>query len=268
MTVYSGLPLFYRYIQQLNQQISDVPAGTSEPLFFPAETAVSFVSTYTAEEWRKIFDCILFGADFLYPDESHDIMFSWLKQVEWPVLPVDCEENVLVFVPPTTGSDVAFIDIASIPQNYTNLRLDFAFESDTMASFDHLELILYPLHEFTYYSSGAVRDNADSSWVGYQSDGVTTGLRVERVVSSQQPTNVVAAAGYIEFPFYARDNADFFQQCYGMGNFAVGRNNLGTWQFSGLLDGNNPIEGISLRPVVGDVFTDYTYSVMLFGKLD
>lgn len=79
----SVLPEWLRYVQNLDQQITGVPDGTPSPLLLEIEPT-QYIVSYTAEEWRQLFDCILMGSNLLYPDISHQIMWDWLRPVEFP----------------------------------------------------------------------------------------------------------------------------------------------------------------------------------------
>ena len=163
MSTVSGLPDYLRYVELLNQEISGVPEGTPDPLYLDTGDN-QFLVTLTAEQWRKIYDCLLLGADFLYPEESHDIMFSWVKQLEWPE---ECEETVQGFkvqVAKTAVSDVSEILVTGLPSSYDYLQVNAFLRSHKSANVDTLGIELRYDSDADHYNSRMI--NAQGGAVG------------------------------------------------------------------------------------------------------
>lgn len=174
---------------------------------------------------------------------------------------------MLMYVPLTTVSSTGWITIPNIPQNYTHMRLDFAFETDRAADTDNLIIRVYPSHSYLYNTSGTWRDDS-GAWAYYSEDKLDLGFRFQKVLAGQNPTIPVAPAGHIIFPFYTHQHEDWKTQCYGMGNVLQGEGHLGNWQASGELTGSFPVDMITLQPSVGTVLADGVYSLSLWGKTD
>lgn len=86
-----------RWVEELNQNIT-YGSCENEPFVFPDNTTPKdVVFRLTETEWVKLFSCIMTGADIEYPEQSHEIMWSWLRQVECPIdicdLVAECIRN-------------------------------------------------------------------------------------------------------------------------------------------------------------------------------
>jgi len=73
-----------RYVRLLTQTMS---GGSSvlPPFQFPASGAGEFIVSLTEAEWVKLFSAVMTGADLSYPDESHEVVWSLLRNLEYPV---------------------------------------------------------------------------------------------------------------------------------------------------------------------------------------
>lgn len=72
------------FVEKLNQVIANGCDG--EPIWFPDNTTpIKFVVEMNLNEFTKILSALLTGADLSYPEQSHEVVWSFLRQVECPV---------------------------------------------------------------------------------------------------------------------------------------------------------------------------------------
>lgn len=84
MPDYEQLAFRNRWVKKLVQQVEGVECFTPFVVLNPTDNLV--VLNLSDEQYRQIFDCILLGADIIYPDISHQIMVNWLKGIHCPPL--------------------------------------------------------------------------------------------------------------------------------------------------------------------------------------
>lgn len=110
-----------RYVWYLTQTMAGA-GGLLPPLTFADNTELPFVVKLTGNQFNRTLGCLMTGADLLYPDESHQVVWDFLKWVEQPV---DFE------IPPTMinidlwtanadviGSTITYFNAAFMPFNY------------------------------------------------------------------------------------------------------------------------------------------------------
>lgn len=54
------------------------------PVYFTEGVPTDFLVSFTLEEWTKVLSALYTGADLSYPDEAHEVVWSLVKQVEYP----------------------------------------------------------------------------------------------------------------------------------------------------------------------------------------
>jgi len=55
------------------------------PVQFPPATTTQFIVGLTDTEWLQVFSSLMAGADLLYPDTAHEVVWALLKNVEFPL---------------------------------------------------------------------------------------------------------------------------------------------------------------------------------------
>lgn len=55
------------------------------PLFFEPDTALDFIVSMTGDEFTEVLSALMTGADLSYPEKSHQVVWNFLKSVEYPV---------------------------------------------------------------------------------------------------------------------------------------------------------------------------------------
>lgn len=84
MTLPRKLEYKDRFVFELIQSISGDCEGT--PIQFPDNTTkIKFLVEMNLIESVKLLSALMTGADLSYPDESHEVVWSWLRQLECPV---------------------------------------------------------------------------------------------------------------------------------------------------------------------------------------
>lgn len=48
-------------------------------------TPTEFIVSWDEDDWREVFSALMAGADLLYPEKAHEVVWHLLKQVEYPV---------------------------------------------------------------------------------------------------------------------------------------------------------------------------------------
>lgn len=89
MTLPRKLQYRDRYVYHLTRQIEGDCEG--EPILFPDDdTPIKFVVELSQNEFTSILSALMTGADLSYPENSHEVVWRLLRQVECPVS--ICEE--------------------------------------------------------------------------------------------------------------------------------------------------------------------------------
>ena len=84
MTLPRKLQFKDRFVYHLTRQIEGDCEG--EPILFPDdETPIKFVVEMSQNEFTSILSALMTGADLSYPENSHEVVWRLLRQVECPV---------------------------------------------------------------------------------------------------------------------------------------------------------------------------------------
>lgn len=84
MTLPRSLDFKDRFVYELVQIVTGSCAGT--PIAFPDNTTpIRFVVEMNLNEFTKVLSALMNGADLSYPEQAHDVVWMFLRQVECPV---------------------------------------------------------------------------------------------------------------------------------------------------------------------------------------
>lgn len=73
-----------RFVWSLTQTMTG-GSGSLPPVSFQDDVSTDILISLTGNEFNKILSCLMTGADLAYPDQSHEIVWSFLRQIEYPV---------------------------------------------------------------------------------------------------------------------------------------------------------------------------------------
>lgn len=79
----SIVPEWYRRVQSIDQTVTGVPTGAPEP-FWPDAGTNQLLCEWTGQEITRLLSALKIGADMVYPDISHTVVWSLLRQLEFP----------------------------------------------------------------------------------------------------------------------------------------------------------------------------------------
>lgn len=96
MTLPRKLAYKDKFVFKLVQEIDDDCAG-NEIVFPDNETPIKFIVEMNLLEATKLLSALMTGADLSYPNEAHDVVWIWLRQLECPVS--ICDELIECLTP-------------------------------------------------------------------------------------------------------------------------------------------------------------------------
>lgn len=83
MSIVRRLKYRDRFVWSLTQTMTG-GSGALPPVVFQDDVSTDILISLTGNEFNKILSCLMTGADLAYPDQSHEIVWSFLKQIEYP----------------------------------------------------------------------------------------------------------------------------------------------------------------------------------------
>lgn len=60
-------------------------SGVLPPVEFTGSDPIPVLVAWTPDEWVKVFSALMTGADLSYPEQAHEVVWSLLKFVEYPM---------------------------------------------------------------------------------------------------------------------------------------------------------------------------------------
>lgn len=140
---YEHLAYKNRWVKKLVQQVEGVECFTPFVSLNPDDNLI--VLHLSDLQWRELFDCILLGADIIYPDTSHQIMVNWLKAIHCP--PILAEQECFEY--PTYASFISYtpsnpyIEPDTIPDGYESPPFLVNGENGVdLPNFQHYDIIV------------------------------------------------------------------------------------------------------------------------------
>jgi len=155
-----------RYVWSLTQT-STGGASALPPIYFIPGEQTQFIVSLDQDEFTRLFTAILTGADLSYPEQAHEVVWSFLKNVEFPLPAIGFGyQSETLMIPQdmevVSGAALAF---AAVTANYFNIQglQTPAALNDAIFTPRYLVAGNYRIHH--YYSRNAASGNLTTTLI-------------------------------------------------------------------------------------------------------